>query len=300
MFEAMAQPQSSSIQPELAVERASSSIVRVASGCGGNTGIVIDDRGHVVTSLHALRCRDDDRVSVSQGDERREAVVVGRDTGTDIALLHIEGEPLGKAIAGVPHDDVRVGQLCLALGRPGRSVRASLRIVGVLAKDFRLARGDQLEAYIESDRHLPSGFGGGPLVDLEGRAIGMNTRAAVRGADLAIPYATIVRIAAQLEKGVTVQRGYLGVGVQPVALPTSLHAIAKHGALVVALDDGGPAEKGGLLVGDIIVSVASTTIESPRDLQHALFDRGGQRITVRVVRAGQGIDVELDAGKKDA
>ncbi len=283
-----------------AVQKAAPSLVRVASGCGSTTGFVIDDRGHVVTSAHALRCDDGERVTLWQGDDKRDAVVVGSDAGTDIALLRVEGDKLGSPIAFAPHAGVEVGQLCLALGRPGRSVRASLRIVGVLARDYRLPRGDKLEALIESDRHIPGGFGGGPLVDLEGRAIGMNTRAALRGADLAIPGETITRIAQKLEQGGSVERGYLGVGVHPVDLPASLHATAKHGALVVALDQDGPAQKGGLLVGDIIISLAGDPIAGPRDLQRALFDRPGQNVALKVVRGGQIIDLALDAGKRAA
>ena len=289
-----------SISTSLAVEKAGASLVRVAGGCGGATGFVIDDRGHVVTSAHSLRAGDGERVKLSQGDETRDAVVVGSDAGTDIALLRIEGDKLGSPIAFAPLAEAKVGALCLALGRPGRSVRASLRVIGVRADDYRLRRGDKLEAYIESDRHIPSGFSGGPLVDLEGRAIGLNTRGAVRGADLAIPHVAILRIAARLEQGGSLERGYLGVGVHQVALPASLHATAKHGALIVALDDDGPAQKGGLFLGDIIVTLAGDAIAGPRDLQQALFDRPGQRVTVKLVRGGQVLEVELDAGKRAA
>ncbi len=282
--------------PAVAVDKASASVVRVASGCNAATGFVLDDQGHVLTSAHALRGAGD-KITVSQGDTSREATLLGADRGTDLALLRLEGAPLGTPASFADPAALKVGQLCLALGRPGRSVRASLRIVGVLAKDFRLPRGDQLEHYVESDRHVPSGFGGGPLVDLDGRVIGMNTRAALRGADVAITRPTVDRIVAALHKG-GIERGYLGVGVHGVDLPAALHATAKHGALLVALDDDGPAVKAGLTVGDILVEVAGQKVEGPRDLQRALFDKAGQRIKVKVVRGGQVVDLEVEAGKR--
>src|SRR5262245_52295476 len=133
-----------------AVERASGSIVRVTSGCArSSSGIVLED-GFVVTSARSLG--DAQNVSVSQADAKREAKVVGRDWATDVALLQLEGDALGTPIDFADHPSVKVGRLCLALGRPGRSVRASLRIVGVVAGETPLPGGGKIEAYIETDR----------------------------------------------------------------------------------------------------------------------------------------------------
>ena len=279
-----------------AVERATPSVVRVSSGCARSGSGIVLEGGLVVTSSRALR--DAERVTVSQADERREAAVVGRDWATDIALLKLDGA-LGSPLEFTAHDKVKVGRLCLALGRPGRSVRASMRIVGVLAGETPLPAGGKLDAYIETDRALPGGFSGGPLVGVDGKAIGMNTRAAIRGADLAVPHATITRVIAQLQAHGGVPRGYLGVGVQSVRLPASLGEQEQtRGAMIMAIEDDGPASKGGLLLGDILLSLAGVTVRGPQELAAALFERAAQKVEVSLVRSGQKQSIELVTGTR--
>jgi S1-C subfamily serine protease len=283
-----------------AVRRAGASVVRVASGrCRPASGIVIED-GFVVTSSRAIG--DGDDVHLAQADDGREAAVIGRDRATDIALVKLEGDPLGAAIAFADAGALEVGDLCVALGRPGRSLRASMRILGVIAGETALYGGGKLDAYIESDRALAAGFAGGPLVDVSGEAIGMNTRAAIRGADLALPHATIARVVAQLRAHGTVPRGYLGVGVQPLHLPAALAGAVRQdrGTIVVALEEDGPADKGGVLVGDILLSLAGSPLRGPRGLAEALFDRAAQDVELGLVRGGKATKLTLQVGTRGA
>jgi S1-C subfamily serine protease len=281
-----------------AVERAAASVVRVTSGCGRSaSGIVLEDN-LVLTSARALG--DGERIAVSQAEERREASLVGRDWSSDVALVRIDGDTLGSPATFTDHQPLKVGQMCLALARPGKSVRASLRIVGVLGGEVPLPGGGKLEAYIETDRALPSGFGGGPLVDLDGNVIGMNTRAAIRGADLAIPHATTKRVSAELKAHGAVVRGYLGVGVQPVRIGAPLRDELGQGrgAMVVALEEQGPAERGGLLLGDILLSLAGEQVRGPQDLAAALFERANQKVEIAIVRSGKRESLDLVTGSR--
>jgi S1-C subfamily serine protease len=276
------------------VGRAATSVVRVQ--CGGRvaSGIVIGD-GEVVTTAQAAL--DDTPIEVYLDDERRSAALIGRDLGTDVALLSLESG-LGVAATVRAHDDLRAGDVMLALGRPGKVIRASLRILGAVAGPVGLAGGARLDAYLESDRSLPRGFAGGPLVDTSGRCVGMNSRAAMRGADLAVPMATLDRVTALLREHGSLKRGYLGVGAYSARLPGEVGQ--DRGALVLALEPGSPAERGGLLLGDTILTLGGRTVRGPRSLRDALSDRPSTRVEVKVLRAGKTATFELETGERAA
>lgn len=282
-----------------AVATASPSIVRVARGHGqAGTGIVWADDLVISASFHTP-----DRTRVTLGaapaDEQdgaldvRDAEVIGRDPGTDVALLRVTGGGLTPATfreLGV----LAVGNLALALGRPGRSVRASLRAIGVLGPAIRTPHGGRLDAYVESDRQIPRGFAGGPLVDADGAVIGMNTRTLVRGEDLAVPTATLRRVVAELLAHGGVRRGFLGVGAYPAQLPPALAQLAgsSRAALIAAIEDASPAAHG-LHVGDLIAEVAGAPVDGPDSLRRALVDRPGETVELTVVRAGARLTVSV-------
>jgi S1-C subfamily serine protease len=242
----------------------------------------------VVTS--SFHTPDTTTVGIGQEDgtlDEREAEVIGRDPGTDIALLRVSGGGLTPARLR-ELDGLAVGNLALAIGRPGRSARASLRAVGVLGPDVRTPWGGRLDRYVESDRQIPRGFAGGPLIDADGAVIGMNTRTLVRGADVAVPVVTLRRVVAELEQHGGVRRGYLGVGTYPV----------DGGALVANVEQGGPAATAGILVGDIIVEAAGVTITGPDSLRQALGDRPGEAIDISLLRGGARQSLKVTLGSK--
>ncbi len=266
-----------------AVAAAGPGIVRVDRRRGAGTGIVWSDDLVVTSSFHAP-----DQTTVFDGVTERAATVIGRDPGTDLAVLRVEGGGLTPATTR-ELDDLAVGQIVLALGRPGRTVRASLRIVGALGtEEFRTPSGGRLDRWLETDRAIPRGFGGGPLVDPAGAVIGINTRTLIRDADLTVPVATIRRVVAEILAHGGVRRGYLGVGAYPAA----------DAALVASLDDDGPGAKAGLLIGDRIVKLDGDAITGPLDLRAALLDRGGKDVDVEVVRAGAPLTIRVTIGTK--
>jgi serine protease DegQ len=287
-----------------AVQAVAPSVVHVSRGRGGGTGIVWADDLVISSSFHTP---DRTRVGLAppadQPDaelEEREAEVIGRDAGTDVALLRVTGGGLAPARLR-ELDDLAVGNLALAIGRPGRTARASLRAIGVLGPELRTPWGGRLERYVESDRQIPRGFAGGPLIDADGAVIGMNTRTLVRGADLAIPAVTLRRVVAELQTHGGVRRGYLGVGAYPAQLSAQLAQLAggaARGALIASVEDGGPAAAAGVLVGDILVELDGVPIAGPDGLRAALGDRPGKAVTLVVLRGGARQELAATIGSK--
>lgn len=282
-----------------AVATVSPAVLHVARGHSGGTGIAWSDNLLVTSSFHTP---DHTTVGIPQPDgslETRDADAIGRDAGTDVALLRVAG---GGLLAAKLRelDGLAVGNLALAVGRPGRTARASLRAIGVLGPEVRTPAGGRLDRYVESDRQIPRGFAGGPLIDADGAVIGMNTRTVLRGADLAIPAVTLRRIVGELEQHGGVRRGYLGVGAYPATLSTQVAQLtgAAAGALVASLDDGGPAATAGVLVGDILIELDGVAITDPDGLRTTLGDRPGQAVKLVLVRGGGKLELQLTLGSR--
>jgi S1-C subfamily serine protease len=276
-----------------AVALAAPSTVHVDRGRGGGTGIVWSDDLVVTSSFH---CPDTTTVGIPLPDgnlDEREATVIGRDPGTDIAVLRVKGGGLRPA-AFRDLDGLAVGNLAFAVGRPGKTARASLRAIGVLGhEEYATPRGGTLDHYVESDRQIPRGFAGGPLIDADGAVIGLNTRTVVRGADLAVPTVTLRRVVEELIQHGGIRRGYLGVGAYPVAVPPK-----GRGALIASLEDGGPAALAGLLVGDILLEIDGDAVTGPDSLRDALSDLSDKTVKVVLIRGGARHEVDVKVGSR--
>ncbi len=269
----------------------------------GATGFRWGSDGSIVTPLHAVEHAD--VVTVGLADGRSvEANVVGRDPGLDLALLRGDGLPADPAApAELPWrepDTLRVGEPVLALARPGQTVRAAFGVLGVVGASLRTATGGTIDRYVEVDRHLPRGFSGGLVVDLTGAIVGLATRGLVRGASIALTHGPVKRALDQLAAHGHVPRGYIGVGVYPARLGQAL--AQQHGqssaVAVVAIEDGSPAQAAGLQLGDLILSVDGETMSSPMTLRGALVDRAGLEVTLAVLRAGQPLEIRVQAGQR--
>jgi serine protease DegQ len=158
----------------------------------------------------------------------------------------------------------------------------------VLGPEVKTAWGGTLDRYVESDRQIPRGFAGGPLIDADGAVIGMNTRTLVRGADLAVPVATLRRVVTELEQHGGVRRGYLGVGAYP----------SGQGALVASLEDGGPAAAAGIIVGDIVVAIDGQPVGGPDTLRGVLGDLAGKTVKVALLRGGVKQEIDVAIGSR--
>jgi S1-C subfamily serine protease len=291
-----------------AVATAAPSVVHVARGHGhAGTGIVWADDLVISSSFHTP---DRTTVGIATGDgepgggpggegANGPAEVIGRDPGTDVALLRVTGGGLLPATFR-EIGELAVGNLALALGRPGRTVRAQLRAIGVLGPAIRTPHGGKLDRYVESDRQIPRGFAGGPLIDADGAVIGMNTRTLLRGADLAIPTATLRRVVDELAAHGGVRRGYLGVGAFPAQLSSQLVQLVgrDRGALVVNVEDGAPAAAAGIILGDVIVELDGAPVTDPDSLRLALGDRPGKTVALAVLRGGVAHALSVSLGSK--
>jgi S1-C subfamily serine protease len=270
-----------------AVQAARAYTWRVEAGRCARQSATAFERDLLVTSLRALRGGEDLTVYDDAG-AHASAELIGSDDGLDLAVLRVAGVQLATPQT-IDHAQLRVGQLAIALGRPGVQIRASLRMLGLVGDEFRTPHGGRLDRYIESDRGLPDGFEGGALITESGALIGMNSSSLLRGADLTVPYATLARSVAELVAHGRVRRGYLGVACQPVRLPAALRTelSQRSGALVLDTEDGGPARAAGLTLGDVIVSLDGAPIRGPRELSTALRDKFGAEIKLGIVRNGQ-------------
>ena len=194
---------------------------------GAASGIVWDAEGLVVTANHVLT--RDENISVGLGDGKSaEATVVGRDPTTDIALLRLAGK-LQAPAEWIGAENLRVGHLVLALGRPGNTVRAALGIVSALGESWRTAAGGSIDRYLQTDTSSYPGFSGGPLVTVEGTIIGLNTSGLLRDTTVTVPTSTVKKLVDELLKRGRISRGYLGIGIQPARLPAQLARRARPG-----------------------------------------------------------------------
>ncbi len=255
----------------------------------------------VLTADHVITREEELHVVTADGKSLT-ATIAGRDPGSDLAVLRLT--EAGLQPAKIAELAPKVGQLALALGRPSESgIQASWGIITAIGGPARTGRGGLLEEYIQTETTSYPGFSGGPLVNGEGEVLGLNTSGLTRGAALTIPVRFAWRIADSLAKHGSVKRGYLGVRTQAVELPESAEKSLKRaqgrGLLVMWLEDGGPAAQGGLLVGDIIVSLAGHPVGDPDDLFAALnSETVGKPIAVEVLRGGKPETLKVTVGER--
>ncbi|HEY6104254.1 MAG TPA: trypsin-like peptidase domain-containing protein [bacterium] len=282
-----------------AVDSVGRSIVRVEGRRGRpGSGLVWSADGVVVTADHVLERDEDIRVALPDGTEVQ-ATIAGRDATTDIAILRTDTK--GQVPAPwTSLDGVRVGHLILALSRPGRTVRARLGVINALGEKWRAPSGAELDHYVEADVELAWGFSGGALVDLSGKVIGMTTTGLNR-APLAIPQASLQTVAAQLLSAGRIRRGFLGIGSHPVRLPAAVREQLgqRLGLIVVAVEPGSPAERGGLTLGDVLVAIEGAPLRHPGDVAARLgSDAVGKSLSVRILRGGVFQDLAITVGER--
>jgi S1-C subfamily serine protease len=252
----------------------------------------------IVTANHVVK-RDENIVVGLADGQAAKASLVGRDPGVDLAVLRVQST--GMAAAEWLAEGMQVGHLVLALGRPGRTVQATLGIISALGDSYRTATGGQVDRYMQTDVVMYPGFSGGPLVNANGQFLGLNTSALLRGVSLTVPATTVERTVESLLAHGRVLRGYLGVSTQPVRLPesSSTELDQETGLLVVNVEPGSPADQGGLMLGDTIVRLDEEAIRHHDDLLAQLTaDRVGQKTPITVVRGGEVRTLTVTIGER--
>lgn len=283
-----------------AVERAGKSTVLVdARKRYPASGIALTE-DLVLTADHVVTREDGIKVVLADG-KSLEATIAGRDPGSDLAVLRLPDRVLTPAPTS---ETVKVGQLVLALGRPGNEgIQASWGIVTAISGPTRTFRGGMLDEFIQSETTPYPGFSGGPLINTEGEVLGLNTSGLTRGSSLTIPVKVAWRTGQSLAQHGTVKRGYLGVRTQPVEIPEvsrqALQREQSQGLLVLWIEEGGPAATGGLLVGDILVAIGGQPLADADDLFSALgSDTVGKPAAIEVMRGGRPEKVTVTVGER--
>lgn len=261
------------------------------------TGVVWSADGLVVTANHVVE-RDEEIGILLPGEIETSATVVGRDPRSDIALLRVEGADLVPAVR-TEAGEVKVGQIALAIGwpRPG-SPMASFGIVSAFVNRWRRRSRRPGSPLIRPDLVMYPGFSGGPLVNVSGQVIGINSSHLGREGGLTVPSETVDRVVAALSRDGRVRRAYLGIASQPARLATEIDG-SDAVLLVVMVDPDSPAAIGGLLVGDSIASIDGARLNSADDLQIALdaVDVGSD-VSISIVRGGEPTEITITAGER--
>ena len=263
------------------------------------SGIVWSEEGLIVTANHVVR-KDRAHVGLSNGSGL-EATLLGREPGIDIAVLKVEAEGL-YAIDWTPEDEMKVGEIVLALGRPGPTLQASLGILSVVGGAWHVPGGGQANHYIRPDLVMYPGFSGGPILGADGRIIGMATSAFGREGAVALSRSTVAPVVADLVQHGSIRRNYLGVGVQAVQLPASTleQGGQETGVLLNSVKSDSPAERGGLVVGDILISLDDEPLRDPGDLAVALRgNRSDKKVRLQVIRGGAPLEVLVELGASE-
>jgi S1-C subfamily serine protease len=279
-----------------AVERAGRSVFGVSGRARlGSTGVHWRP-GLIVTADHTVHV--DEEVSVTRPDGRTlTARVAGRDPTIDVAVLKLDAP--GVEVAEIADSDaVRVGHIVLALGAGPRASWGVVSSIGE-GRNGKSTAGDLFHL----DLTLYPGFSGGPLVDVLGRVVGINTSGSSRHWQLAIPASAVNRVVDELLRRGRIQRAYLGVSTQPVRLPEALRQKLsldqQTAVIVVEVQSESPAAAAGLSIGDVIVALGATRIADPTDLKSALRpDKVGESITASVLRGGEPKNVQLTVGER--
>ena len=261
------------------------------------SGVVWTQDGVIVTANHVLERDDDIRIGLSNG-ESAGAALIGRDPTTDLAALRLEVDGLNPPGLSEP-EGIRVGNIALALGRPGRTVQATLGIVSALGECWRTPAGGRISRWLQTDLVMLPGFSGGPLVDASGSVIGMNTSALLRGVNVAVPIPTIRAVVEELLAYGRIRRGHLGVSFQLVRLPEGVQLDQETGLLVASVEKGSAAEQGGLLLGDTLAAVNGEAVRHPDDLMRLLgSDSVGTNASLLILRAGEVRELSLIIGER--
>ncbi|MDX1583983.1 MAG: Do family serine endopeptidase [Thermoanaerobaculia bacterium] len=273
----------------------------------GGSGFIITPDGYILTNNHVVQ--DANRVEVRLGEEDREyeAEVVGRDPATDLALIKIEADgPLPTVNLG-DSENVRIGDWALAIGNPvGFENSLTVGVVSAKGRALGLSQAtSSFENFIQTDAAINFGNSGGPLLNIRGEVIGINTAIVGRSFAQNIGFATPVNVAKRIypmlrDEG-RVVRGYIGVNISNITSARQMRAFgldSRDGALVQQVNEG-PAQDAGVEAGDVIVEVDGNDIENTRELiDYVSSKRPGDEVVLTVVRDGERRRIEAEVGER--
>lgn len=264
------------------------------------SGFIISNDGYILTNNHVIADADEIIVRLADRSELK-AKLIGTDPRSDVALLKIEGKDLPVLKLG-KSQNLKAGQWVVAIGSPFGFDHTVTQ--GIISAIGRSLPNENYVPFIQTDVPINPGNSGGPLFNLDGEVVGINSQIYTRsggfmGVSFAIPIDVAMDVSNQLKSGGKVSRGWLGVVIQEVSkdLAESFGLEKPAGALVAQIQDDGPAAKGGLQVGDVILSMNDQPIVMSADLPHLVGAlKAGSKASLEVIREGKRKNVELTVG----
>jgi len=277
-----------------------SAVAYVDAGQGSGSGFLIDGQGHVVTNDHVVEAGSSYKVRFGEDGSALDAKLIGKDPSTDLAVLQVdpskvpaETKPLTLASSG----ELRPGDEAIAIGSPfGLSGTVTTGIISALDREIESPNGFPISGVLQTDAAINPGNSGGPLLDADGRVIGVNSQIASSsrqssGVGFAIAVDTVKQVVPQLIKGGDIERAYLGV--------SSIAQPGESGAVVAAISPQGPAAGTDLQPGDKITQIGDTAVKTPSDLSTAVLEsKPGERVTLKVDRNGQQRTIDVTLGQR--
>lgn len=273
-----------------------------ASGLG--SGVIVSPDGFILTNNHVIESAEQIEVALNDG-RKFPAEIVGRDPESDLAVLRIQGAGELQPITFAPNETMRVGDTVLAIGNPfGVGQTVTMGIVSGLGRSTLGI--NTFENYIQTDAAINPGNSGGALVDNQGRLIGINTAiysnsGGSLGIGFAIPASLALDVFRQIVADGQVTRGWIGVEIQEVSaeLAESFGLPAAGGALIAGILQGGPAERGGLLPGDVLMQVEGKPIRTAREVLDTVSElQPGQRVRVNLWREREEVELGIEIGRR--
>ncbi len=280
------------------VERVGPSVVRVDDGSRLTaSGIVWAADGVILTTSHGVERDENLMIELADGT-RLPGTLAGRDPDTDLAVLRVSATLL-PVVQTAPAAEVKVGHLVLALGRPGGAGLQAT--IGIVSARHDTERNGEAGYILHTDAILYPGFSGGALVDMSGRVVGLTNLMFGRGKGVAIGMPVVGQVADALLAHGGIPRAYLGIRTQAAVLPEALRQKLQlpqeQALLVVQVENGSPAEQGGMMLGDTLLAVAEQTITDADLLRRELRHRApGQAVTLRIARGGEVRDLTVTLG----
>jgi len=285
-----------------AVERAGAATVAINARRRIPSSGVIWRPGVIATAAHTIKREEEITVMLPSG-LAVPARLAGRDNETDLALLKFDGA--GAAAAETTDaSTLKAGHIVLSVGRISEQCpSASLGIISALGGPWRTWRGGYIDRYIRLDMGIYDGFSGSPLVDTQGKVIGINTSGLSRGGGLTIPASTVDRVIEELLTRGHIARPYIGVGMQPVSLTEQtkarLNLTQTGGVIILSVEPEGPADKAGLLIGDVMVALDDKPVADTDDVQRALGPKhAGETMGATLVRGGELFQAHVTLGER--
>lgn len=282
-------------------EAAGQSVVALQPQSEHASSGVLWQQGVIVSANHSAR--HDELTVLLAGGRSASAHVKGRDRSTDLAIFTMEtqdGAPAFRGGAG----ELRVGNFVLALARTRRgNLTASSGIISGLMGAWDTWEGGHIDRFIRPDLTLYRGYSGGPLVNAKGEVVGINTSGLRRGTPVTIPASTVTRVVDELLAKGHIARPFLGVALQPVPLPENLIAKlnvqSRYGFLIVHLDNDGPANRAGLMLGDIIIEIGGKPV-AQLPLLHGILgnQKVGNSVELGIVRSSEKKNVSVTLGDR--